>query len=111
MTVHVSLSAHFCGETSSFVSVSGFVVEPSALVCLQVTPPSPGGRVPRRTLLGRSCLHHPGRGAAAHIGPCPAPIWTLPKGVLTPAVSVVSPVHTHRKTGRESPFMDPFSKS
>ena len=52
MTVYVSLFAHFCGETSSFDSASGLAVEPGALVCLHVTLPTPGGRVPRRARPG-----------------------------------------------------------
>lgn len=43
--------------------------------------------------------------------PVPPLAWMLPKGVLMPTVSMASPVHTHRKAGREPPFMDTFLKS
>lgn len=40
--------------------------------------------------------------------PVPPLAWTLPKGVLTPTVSVASPVHTHRKAGWEPPLWTHF---
>ena len=85
-------------------------------MCLQVTLPTPGGRVPRRVWpesvwlpsLCRSRLHHPGPRVAGHISPCPPFAWTLPEGVLMPAVSMASPGHTHRKAGQEPPLWTRF---